>query len=223
MRRHLQTVVATVGLLLGAAPGIAGAQPLCADLGGTVGADQVCTSHTSTPDYTLDISFPVGYPDPEPVQDFVTHTRAEWVTAAEDDPMRNPGRHVLAISGTAYQTATTQSLVFALSSDFGAHPVGTFRAFNYDVTQSVPITLATLFRPGTNVAQLLAPIVKRELGDRAAEGPDWISGLDDTAYQNFALTDDAVIFFFAQGLLLPQVDGPQRISVPRAELASVLA
>ncbi|ORA36962.1 esterase [Mycobacterium aquaticum] len=221
MRRLLQTAVVTAGLLIGATPGMAGAQPLCADLGGTVSAHQVCTSRTSTPNYSLDVSVPVGYPDPQPVQDFVTRTRDEWVTAAEHDPMHV--RHVLAMSGTAYQSAATRSLVIALNSDFGAHPVGTFRAFNYDVTRSVPITLATLFRPGANAAQLLTPIVKRELGKRGAEVSESIDDLDETAYQNFAVTDDAVIFFFAQGLLLSQVDGAQRISVPRAELAAVLA
>jgi hypothetical protein len=210
-------------MLLGAASGTAGAHSVCADLGGTVGADQMCTSHTGTPNYVLDISFPVGYPDQQPVEDFVTQTRDEWIADADHDPMRGQVRHVLAMSGTAYQSAATRSLVFALSSDFGAHPVGTFEAFNYDMTKSAPITLDTLFRPGTNAAQVLAPIMKRELEKRGAEGPDWISDLDETAYENFALTDDAVIFFFAQGLLLPQVDGAQRISVSRTELAPVLA
>jgi hypothetical protein len=42
-------------------------------------------------------------------------------------------------------------------------------------------------------------------------------------YQNFALTDDAVIFYIPQGMWLSQVAGPQRVSVPRSELASVLA
>jgi hypothetical protein len=37
------------------------------------------------------------------------------------------------------------------------------------------------------------------------------------------LTDDAVIFYIPQGMWLSQVAGPQRVSVPRSELASVLA
>lgn len=211
------------GMLLGAASGMAGAQSACADLGGTVGPDQMCTSHTVTPNYALDIRFPVGYPDQQPVEDFVTRTRDEWIADADHQPMFVPGRHLLTMSGTGYQSAATRSLVFALNSDFGAHPVTSFEAFNYDVTKSAPITLDTLFRPGTKPAQVLASIVKRELGKRGAEVLDSIDDLDATAYQNFALTDDAVIFFFAQGLLLSQVDGAQRISVPRAELASVLA
>jgi hypothetical protein len=42
-------------------------------------------------------------------------------------------------------------------------------------------------------------------------------------YQNFALTDGAVIFFIGQGMWLPEVAGPQQVSVSRDELASVLA
>ena len=41
-------------------------------------------------------------------------------------------------------------------------------------------------------------------------------------YQGFAIIDDAVIFFIRQGMWLPEVAGPQQVSVPRAELAPVL-
>ena len=42
-------------------------------------------------------------------------------------------------------------------------------------------------------------------------------------YQNFAITDDALIFFFGQGQWLGEDTGPQQVSVPRTELASLLA
>jgi hypothetical protein len=42
-------------------------------------------------------------------------------------------------------------------------------------------------------------------------------------YQNFAITDDAVIFFFNQDGLLSHVDGPLTVKVPRTELAALLA
>ena len=48
-------------------------------------------------------------------------------------------------------------------------------------------------------------------------------GLDPSKYQNFALTDDAVIFFFGQGELLAESAGPVEASVPRATLAPLLA
>ena len=43
------------------------------------------------------------------------------------------------------------------------------------------------------------------------------------SYENFALTDDAVIFFIGQGMWTIEAAGPQEVSVPRSELVSVLA
>jgi hypothetical protein len=54
-------------------------------------------------------------------------------------------------------------------------------------------------------------------------GPAPRNTLGDKVYQDFAITDDAVIFFIGQGMWLPEVAGPQDVSVPRAELASILA
>ena len=34
-------------------------------------------------------------------------------------------------------------------------------------------------------------------------------------YQNFAITDDALIFYFAQGELLPSFAGATQVQVPR--------
>jgi len=110
--------------------------------------------------------------------------------------------------------------VFEISEDSGAahqgHPNTTFNALNYDLAKQAPITFDTLFKPGTNPLEVLNPIVQREL-DAPAEN------LEVRAYQNFALTDDAVIFFFGENHVVPDNNGPHKVSVSRAELASVLA
>ena len=54
-------------------------------------------------------------------------------------------------------------------------------------------------------------------------GPADPNSLGATVYRNFALTDDAVIFFIGQGMWVYEAAGPQKVSVPRTELASVLA
>ena len=41
------------------------------------------------------------------------------------------------------------------------------------------------------------------------------------SYQHFAITDDAVIFFFDHDFL--HEEGPREVSVPRTELISLLA
>ena len=50
-----------------------------------------------------------------------------------------------------------------------------------------------------------------------------IADLDEKAYRNFAITDDAVIFFFGQNQVVPDNAGPHKVAVPRSELASMLA
>ncbi len=47
--------------------------------------------------------------------------------------------------------------------------------------------------------------------------------LTAAAYQEFAITDDAIIFFFNQDSLLHHEQGPLEVAVPRSELASILA
>ena len=59
-------------------------------------------------------------------------------------------------------------------------------------------------------------IVRRELHAPTAD-------LDEKTYQNFALTDDAVIFFFGQDQVVMDNAGPHKVTVPRAELASLRA
>jgi hypothetical protein len=38
----------------------------------------------------------------------------------------------------------------------------------------------------------------------------------------FAITDDAVIFFFGEDDVIRDNNGPHQVSIPRAELASIL-
>jgi len=42
--------------------------------------------------------------------------------------------------------------------------------------------------------------------------------MDPARYQNFAITDDAVIFYFGRGELLPSYAGATSVSVPRAAI-----
>ena len=227
-RCYLATIVTAIVAVapLAAAPSIAGAASGCGVFDGTVDPGGVCRSHTVTPRYELTISYPVDYPDQQAVTDFVAATRAKWAKISDAQPLRDVP-YLPTISGTEYHSgppqAGTRSLVFALNSDFGAHPVTWFHALNYDVGRNVPITLGTLFKDGVDPVRVLAPIVKRELAKRGLEADVSLDGVVAQDFEQFAITDDAVTFFLAQGLVLPQVDGPRRIAVPRSELASVLA
>jgi Protein of unknown function (DUF3298) len=227
--RLLGLAAVAAGVLVGwSGIGTAGAQSACADLGGTVAPDQICHVHTAGSSYTLDISFPVDYPDQRALTDYLTQERDQLVSYAAQNPPRRSLPYELDITGTTYRSGTpvagTQSLVFEVYYDTGgAHPVTGYEAFNYDLSKGAPITFDSLFKPGTKPLEVLDPTVQRKLEKRweGEGGRAPVNDLGVKVYQNFAITDDAVIFFIGQGQWLAEVAGPQKVSVP--ELASLLA
>ena len=94
---------------------------------------------------------------------------------------------------------------------------------DYDLARKVPITFETLFKPGARPRDVLDPIVARAVENRGGPGALTLDDLGAEAYENFAITDDAVTFFFDQDGLLSHVDGPLTVKVPRTELAALLA
>jgi len=211
----------------------AGAQSACADLGGTVDPQHTCHVHADSSSYTLDYTFPVDYPDQQALSDFLTHERdgfVNWVAKYGPDGRDLPYQDV--VTATSYRSGAaatgTQSLVLEINGDTGAahqgHPDTSFKAFNYDLGKGTPITFDTLFKPGTKPLDVLYPAVQRELAKHQAAAAPTFNGLDANAYQNFAITDDAVIFFFfGENRLIQDDNGPHEVSQPRADLASLMA
>jgi hypothetical protein len=199
---------------------------VCGDMNGTVGPDRICHVHSVTPTYKLDMTFPLNYPDMRAVTDFLKQDRDNfvgWVTTfGPRDGRRRPYQYV--VTAKAYHSgkpdAGTQSLALEIDNDTGyaneGHPDTTYRAFNFDSANRAAITFDTLFKPGTKPLEVLNPIVKGDLDAPSAD-------LDETTYRNFALTDDAVIFFFGQNQVVPDNNGRHRVTVARIELASLLA
>lgn len=223
-------LLAAAGLLVGwVGTTVATAQSACPELGGTVGGDQICRVHTANPTYTLDITFPVGYPDPQPLTDYLVQTRDGFVNVSDMPGSRNLP-YVLDAKGTGYhsgsQSGGTQSVVFEVYQNVGgAHPQTWYKAFNYNLGTHAPITFDTLFKPNTKPLDVIYPIVQRSLQQQTGVEHAILpgDGLNAANYQNFALTDDAVIFFFGQGELMPEAAGVTEASVPRSELAGLLA
>lgn len=218
-------ITAWAALLIGAitfgAP--ASAQPVrsCADLGGSVEAARICRIKAESDTYAIDISYPLDYPDQQSLTDYITTNKDDFIAFVGSIPRRDR-THDRGITPHSYASRSTASVVLEVYGDTGAHPVTSFHAFNYDPGTHAPITFGTAFTPGAVGA--LDPIVQREMERR------WVGYLDPAphntlgarVYQDFALTDDAVIFYIGQGMWLPEVAGPQRVSISRSELASVL-
>src|SRR4051812_7365763 len=77
----------------------------CADLGGTVSLDQTCEVHAATPAYTVDISFPVDYPDPRAVTDALKRQRDAFIDWVEQRPAHDMPC-ALDIMGRSYRSGT---------------------------------------------------------------------------------------------------------------------
>ncbi len=193
----------------------------CAELGGTVGSDEICEVHSTTTTYDLTFRFQTDYPDQTALADYLTRSRTEfidWVGTYATPARATP--YQLDVIGTAYQSGETRSLILTIGNDTGVHPVTTYKAFNYSLADHAPITFETLFKPGSNPLAVLNPVVRQQLLTRDPTAAD---DLTATSYQQFAITDDAIIFFFNQDGLLPHEEGPLQVTVPRSELGSLLA
>ncbi|MCZ8382239.1 RsiV family protein [Mycobacterium sp. CPCC 205372] len=197
----------------------AGAQTHCADLGGAVDPAGTCRIHGSAPGYRLDITYPTTYPDEAALAAAIEQERDEFVEWAED--VEGPIQKELDIVPHVHRSGRTESVVLTIGTNTGVRPVTTFRSFTYDTDRHTPITIDTLFKPGAQPLSVLNPIVQRELIARGSGLPDRALPLHD--YRTFALTDDTVTFFFPQGVLLPHVDGPLTVDIPRSQISSHLA
>ena len=229
--RILRVAAILAAGVLASVPGASpvAAQTACADLRGTVGADGICTVHTANSTYTLDIAFPNDYPDQQALTGYLTQTRDGFVNVSEMPGSYNLP-YELDAKGVGYRsgppTGGTQSVVLTMWQNVGgAHPQTWYKTFNWDVGKKAPITFDTLFKPGTKPLDVIYPAVEQYLQKQQGliDGIPASVGLDPAKYQNFALTDDALLFFFGQGELFSESVGPVEASVPRATVASLLA
>jgi hypothetical protein len=199
----------------------AAAAPSCASLGGSVEAGQMCHVHTSASTYTLDMNFPSDYPD-QALTDYITQNRDGFINVAQSSGRRDQPYQmdVTTEQHSAGQPPhSTRSAVLKLFQDLGgARPSTWYKAFNYNLGTNQPITFDTLFAPNANALDTIFPLVQRELERQSALGVAISPGAghDPTNYQNFAITDDQLIFYFAQGELLPSFAGATSVAVPRS-------
>ncbi|AKK26970.1 esterase [Mycobacterium sp. EPa45] len=225
MRILILTAVLAAGVLLGEQSiAVSAAATDCAAMGGTVEADNICHVRTVDAGYTMDLRFPTNYADERAVLDYLTQNRDGFTNVAQTPAVRNV-QYEMDVTTQSFAsgppTGGTQSVVLKLFQDVGgAHPMTWYKAFTYDVAHRKPVTFETLFPPDAKVLNAIFPIVQREL-ERQTGITGAIAtgdGLDPSHYQNFAITDDAVIFFFGQGELLPSDAGATSASVPRTAL-----
>jgi hypothetical protein len=198
--------------------------PSCASLGGTLDAAQMCRLQASGPTYTLNMTFPADYPDEQALMDYITQNRDGFVNVAQSSRGRDQPYQMEATTEQHFALQpphNTRSVVLKFFQDVGGtQPTTWYKAFNYNLGAKQPITFDNLFAPGTTPLDSIFPIVQRELQRQNASGAAILpaSGLDPSRYQNFAITDDQLIFYFAPGEMLAPVAGPVQAQVPRSAI-----
>ncbi|KAA1245850.1 DUF3298 domain-containing protein [Mycobacterium simiae] len=221
--RHLIAAAVLASAVLLASPAAA-APPTCASLGGSVEAAQMCHIHASGSTYTLDIAYPVDYPDQQSLTDYITKNRDGFVNVAQGSGRRDRPYQMDATSeqhSAGQPPHNTRSVVLKFFQDLGgAHPFTWYKAFNYNLGTKQPITFDTLFAANASPLDAIFPIVQRELERQTGLGLTLSpgAGRDPSNYQNFAITDDDLIFYFAQGEVLPSFAGATSAQVPRSAI-----
>jgi hypothetical protein len=217
--------------------GLAGAAPkdYCADLkGGNTG--RTCDIQLADAGYNVNISIPLDYPDQKSVADYIAQTRDGFLNVAKSGAPRDVP-YELDITPTNYVSAIpprgTQAVVFKMYENIGAaHPQTMYKAFNWDQSYRKPIVWDTagddkktpLWRiddPLKTVAPIVQAELQKQTAPPAAIAPTAL--YDPNNYQDFAVTNDGVVFFFSQGQLLPEAAGATQVLVPRAAIDPMLA
>jgi len=226
-------IAALLGAVASGAAGQAGAVPINDPLG--LCANPVagnCNWGTGHPRSSVDIVIPAESPLEQPIIDYATKTYNDYY-ATETPTRANPnpiGASRLEITGTSYTSGTapagTQTVVLKTYQNISgtAHPMTWYKAFPFNNATRAPITFETLFVPGAKPLDVILPIVNQQIS-AAAGAPfeaDPAYGSDPANYQDFAITDDAVIFFFGKDQLRAAT-GDFQVSVPRSAIAPMLS
>ncbi len=226
MRRVLTAVSLGIAAAWLGTPAAA-AEVSCAELGGVSEAEQLCRIQATTEGYRLNLVFPTDYAEQDTLTDYVVQNRDGFVSVAQ---MPGPRAVPYEMDGSTerYRSGQppggTESVVLKIYQDIGGpHPSTWYKTFTYDLARHRPLTFDTLFGPderSSDVLETIFPLVQRDLerqlGWRAAVLPG--TGTDPAHYQNFAITDDELIFFFAPGELLPLASGATSARVARSAI-----
>jgi hypothetical protein len=224
MRTLILTTLLAVGAVVGLPGGPVAAADPCADMGGTVEAGQMCRVHAGSTTYMLDMTFPTDYPDQQALTDYLIQNRDGFVNVAQASGARDTPYQMEVTSEQQHSGQPphgTRSVVLKVFEDLGGpRPSTSYKSFNYNLDRHEPITFDTLFAPDAKPLNAIYPLVQRDVSRQNGLGGAILSGagLDPSHYQNFAITDTDLIFYFAPGELLPPFAGPTVASVPRSAI-----
>ncbi|OBK88430.1 RsiV family protein [Mycolicibacter sinensis] len=227
------------------APALGGpAVDACRDLGGSIQAGTICHVTEKTDAYSIDMRFGVDYPDGRAVADYVRRLRDDFVNTAQAPGAKNlpyqmfvglqtfrsgqPLRVVPSLGqrfpgaqayGQPWQGSETMVLKNFQRLDVDSvTPRSRYKTFTYDHNRNRALSFGDLFPADSKPLEAIYPYVAADLERKQIARQYKLSpkdGLDPALYQNFAITDDALIFFTDQGRLVPDEAGDIQIEIPR--------
>ena len=110
----------------------------------------------------MDLRFPVNFGNEQAIVDYLTQNRDGFVNVAQTPgpgtcPMRWMRPHSRSSPPKPRASCSRSSRTWA------ARPTTWYKSFTYNPAQGRPVTLDTLFAPGTKPMDAVFPIVQREL------------------------------------------------------------
>ena len=207
---------------------VAGARSGCLDLGGNIQSGNRCRVYASTSNYLIDMRYATDYVDQQAVTGFLAAERDRVVNMAQA-PSAKLLPYALFLTSDSYGSGQNLSTTRA-GLGYGQPPHGTqtiaLKAF-YDVEGFFRESLkfgadnkileAMEQLPLYAISTAVATDLARQQSPRHFKLEAGI-GHDAAHYQNFAITDDSVIFFFDAGEFFPSESGDTTVPVPRSKL-----
>ncbi|ORA11445.1 hypothetical protein BST14_18700 [Mycobacterium arosiense ATCC BAA-1401 = DSM 45069] len=231
-------LVGSIGAVSGVA--VAAAKSACAEMGGNIQSGNICHVNETTPAYVIDLRFSTDYPDQQAVTGFLAQERSRLIGLAQTPgaqrlPYNLYNTFELFSAGQSSTTSQqqqgygqpphgTESLLlveFFDAEGSGREGKNTPKTFTYDLNSNRPVTFDELFVPGSNPIDKIYPAVATDLARQQKARNFHLDpniGRNPAHYQNFAVTDDAVTFFFSAGEFFPAEAGDTRTVIPRALL-----
>ena len=113
---------------------------------------------------------------------------------------------------------------FWFYSDGAAHPGLNSMTFNYDLGQGRELALSDLFLPNVNYLEVISNYCLIELRKQPYSDSFFLDGAKPTPenYRNWNIAPDGLLITFDEYQVAPYAAGPQQVTVPYSELASVI-
>lgn len=163
----------------------------------------------------------------EQVRQFLEDTGVAVMTAEQAQELGlSPDRqYFISIDYTSNVSSIAYNYVFEISLDTGgAHPNHYSKTYSFNENGEI-ITLSDIFKAGVDYLTPVSKVVQADLKKREFADANWISeGAAPIAdnYQNFVLKDTGIDFIFDPYQVAAYAAGTQTVTVPYANLTSVL-